>query len=120
MKIRLQLSAAVFAALFAVSSCSYLPADSNKTITEQAVDQAGGAEKIGIAECDDLFEELARYAENPDDNIAKRSAKRYAANKLREDLKQRIEKNKSDKTKIAKDCREYRGYFDMMRNQANQ
>jgi hypothetical protein len=107
------------AILIAASGCSYLPADSNKTITEQAVDQTVGAEKIGVAECDELFDEMARFGENPDDSLVTRTAKRVAANKVRDRLKTKIEQDKKDKTQLAKDCRDYKAQFDMIRNEWN-
>jgi hypothetical protein len=119
MKIKLILLTTISAIIISAAGCSYIPGDSNKSYSEQAVDQTVGAEKIGIAECDELFEELARFAENPEDNFATRAAKRAAANTLKDKIKQRIEQNKSDKAKVAKDCREYKAQFDMIRNEWN-
>jgi hypothetical protein len=110
----------LFTAILILSTgCSYLPADSNKSVSEQAVDSTVGAEKIGIPECDTLIDELAAFSQNPDDNFAARTAKRAAANKVREKLIQRIEQNKTDKAKLAKDCTDYKAQFDMLRNEWN-
>ena len=119
MNIKLILIKTTFVTIISASGCSYLPGDSNKSVSEQAVDQTVGAEKIGIPECDALFDELARFAEDPNDNFATRAAKRAAANSLRDKVKQRIEQKKSDKAQVAKDCREYKTQFDMLRNEWN-
>jgi hypothetical protein len=116
MKIKNLLFFAPAVMLVSLSACSKLPADSNKSVSEQAIDSTVGVDKIGIPECDALIGDLAAFAENPDDNFAARAAKRAAANKMRENLKQTIEQNKTDKTKLAKECTKYKNRLDMWKN----
>jgi hypothetical protein len=113
----------IFALLFAVLGCSYISnlqsdSNSNKTTAEKAIDSTVGEEKLGIPECDDAFDEMAKLlsdAEN--DSFITKTAKQAAINKIRENLKQRIEQNKSDKTQLAKDCREYKTQIDKFKTQ---
>lgn len=119
MKIKTRILTALAAALISLPACSYLPADGNKTVTEQAVDSTVGIEKVGIPECDVLIDELAAFSQNPDDSIPTQIAKRAASNAVRDRLKQRIEQNQTDKKKLAQDCVQYKAQFDMIRNELN-
>jgi len=101
--------------LFVVLGCSYFnqtQSNSNKTLPDQAVDSTVGEEKIGIAECDEAFDDLSKLANNDEDDMLTKAGKRAALNKIRENLKQSIEKNKKDKAQQAKECREYKTQID--------
>lgn len=104
--------------MFAALGCSYIEnlqggTNSNKSTTDKAIDSTIGEEKIGIPECDEAFEELAKLvAESENDSFLTKTAKRAAINKIRENLKQRIEQNKTDKAGLAKDCRDYKTQID--------
>ncbi|MGC2235828.1 MAG: hypothetical protein WA584_06685 [Pyrinomonadaceae bacterium] len=98
-----------------VLGCSYFnqtQSNSNKTLPDKAVDSTVGEEKIGIAECDEAFDDLTKLANNDEDDMLTKAGKRAALNKIRENLKQSIEKNKKDKTQQAKECREYKTQID--------
>ncbi len=98
-----------------VLGCSYFnqsQSNSNKTLPDQAVDSTVGEEKIGIAECDEAFDDLSKLANNDEDDMLTKAGKRAALNKIRENLKQSIEKNKKDKAQQAKECREYKTQID--------
>jgi hypothetical protein len=101
--------------LFSILGCSYFnqsESNSNKTMPDKAVDSTVGEEKIGIAECDEAFDDLTKLANNDEDDILTKAGKRAALNKIRENLKQSIEKNKKDKAQQAKECREYKTQID--------
>ncbi|MET0753499.1 MAG: hypothetical protein ABWZ66_09005 [Pyrinomonadaceae bacterium] len=98
-----------------VLGCSYFNqsnSNSNKTLPDKAVDSTVGEEKIGIAECDEAFDDLSKIANNDEDDVLTKAGKRAALNKIRENLKQSIEKNKKDKAQQAKECREYKTQID--------
>jgi hypothetical protein len=82
--------------------------NANKTLTDKAVDAAVGEQKIGIPECDEALEILTAQAENPDDNFVTKAIKKTALNTFRDQLKQSLEDNKTDKKEVAKFCREFR------------
>lgn len=85
---------------------------SNKTLGDRAIETAVGDEKIGVPECDELMENLARLSHSPDDSYVTKAARQYALNKIRESIKTSIEQNKNDKTQMSKECREYRAQLD--------
>lgn len=123
MKNKLIFLITIFVLTFAALGCSYIEnlqggTNSNKSTTDKAIDSTVGEEKIGIAECDEAFEEIAKLlAENENDDFLTKTGKRIAVNKIRENLKQRIEQNQSDKVKLAKDCREYKQQIDKFKTE---
>jgi hypothetical protein len=90
----------------------------NKAIVDKAVDTAFGGEKIGVQECDELYDyvaELITKGENED--YVTRTARQYFLNRIREQIKASIDKNKNDKAQMAKDCKDYRRQIDAFVNQ---
>ena len=83
-------------------------ANSNKTLTEKAVDTTVGEKKIGIPECDEAIDVLEAQANNPDDNFVTKAVKKTALNTFREQLKKNLEDNKTDKKEVAKFCTEFK------------
>ncbi len=79
---------------------------SNKTLTDKAVDTTVGEEKIGIPECDEVMDLLTAEANNPDDNFIIKAAKGVFINKIKETIRTSVEENKTDKTQLAKDCKQ--------------
>ena len=84
----------------------------NKTITDKAVDTTVGEQKIGVPECDEVVDMLAAEADNPDDNFVAKAAKAVVINKIRESVRESVEKNKNDKETLAKNCREFKMQLD--------
>ncbi|MEQ1603828.1 MAG: hypothetical protein ABL999_03085 [Pyrinomonadaceae bacterium] len=79
---------------------------SNKSLTDKAVDTAVGEQKIGVPECDEVIDLLTSYANNPDDNFVIKAGKSLFVNKIKESIKKAVEENKTDKTEMAKTCKE--------------
>ena len=82
--------------------------NSNKTLTDKAVDVAVGEKKVGIPECDEVIDILAAEANDPDDNLVTKAIKQTALNQFRDKVKESLEQNKANKTDVAKFCRDFR------------
>jgi hypothetical protein len=95
-----------------LESSSSNSADSNKTLSDRAIDSTVGNEKIGIPECDEILDFFAKQSESPDEDFVTKAARQYALNKIRESFKQTIEENKGDPVKTAKECREVKTQLD--------
>jgi len=95
-----------------LESSSGSSADSNKTLSDKAIDSAVGEGKIGIPECDEILDFFAKQSESPDDDYFTKTARQFALNKIREGFKQTIEENKGDTAKMAKECREFKTQLD--------
>ena len=81
-------------------------ANSNKSLTDKAVDTAVGEQKIGIPECDEVMDLLTAEVNNPDDGYIVKAGKALVVNQIRDSIKRSIEENKGDKAAIAKSCSE--------------
>ncbi len=81
-------------------------ANSNKSLTDKAVDTAVGEQKIGIPECDEVMDLLSAEMNNPDDGYIVKAGKALVVNQIRDSIKKSIEDNKGDKVAIAKKCTE--------------
>ena len=82
--------------------------NANKTLTDKAIDTAVGEKKVGIPECDEALSILAAQADNPDDNFLVKAGKRTALNAFRDQVNKSLEQNKTDKTEVAKYCKDFR------------
>ncbi len=82
--------------------------NSNKSLTDTAVDAAVGDKKIGIAECDEAMELLTAQADDPDDSFVTKAVKKTALNTFRDHVKKSLAESKTDKKELAKFCREFR------------
>ena len=80
----------------------------NKTLTDRGVDIAVGDKKIGIQECDDVVDFFNREIDNPDDDFVTKAMKKTALNQIKEQFRQAVEDNKTDKTELAKVCKDFR------------
>ena len=90
----------------------------DKSLSDKAIDTAVGGEKIGVQECDELYEYVGDLVtKGEDENFATKAARQYFLNRIREQIKTSIEQNKNDKAQMAKDCKDYRRQIDAFINQ---
>lgn len=92
-------------------------ANSNKTLTDTAIDSTVGEQKIGIPECDEIIEFFAKQTESPDEDFVTKAARQYAMNKIRESFKQTIEENRGDTVQTAKECRQFKTELDKFKTE---
>lgn len=91
--------------------------NSNKTLTDKAVDTAVGEEKIGIAECDEVIDAITSELNNPDDNFITKAGKAVVLNKIKESIKTSVEENRGNKAEIAKSCGEFKKELDKFKSE---
>ena len=105
-------SLVLFAAVLGCSSINPLAEKtdntSNKTWTDQGVDTVVGESTIGVAECDEVMDMLTAELNNPEDSFVTKAGKGFVLNKIKDAIKQSVETNKGDKTKLAKDCADFK------------
>ncbi len=85
---------------------------SNKTLTDKGVDTVVGEEKIGVVECDEVIDMLTVEMNNPDDNFVVKAGKAMVLNKIKQSIKESVDKNKNDKVEMAKNCKEFKKELD--------
>lgn len=86
--------------------------NSNKTMTDKAVDTAVGEERIGIPECDEVLDFFTAEMNNPDDDFVTKAVKATVLNRMKEGFKKSLEENKTDTAEMAKTCREFKTQLD--------
>lgn len=117
--------------LFAVLGCGITdriqnavaekPANSssdNRTVSDQVTEDVL-REKTGIPECDEVIDFFADQAKNQDDDFVSKATKEFVFNKIRQSFKESIEKNKGDKEKMAKNCKDYKAQLDKYQSEQN-
>ncbi|MGD9562565.1 MAG: hypothetical protein AB7F88_10710 [Pyrinomonadaceae bacterium] len=88
------------------------PEASNKTLTDKAVDTTVGRSNTGIPECDQVLDAIERELSSPDDNFMIKAAKATFLNRIKDSIRESIEKNPNDAAELAKTCTEYKAQFD--------
>lgn len=101
------------------SNTTKIEVNSNKTLTDTALDAAVGEKKMGIVECDEAMEILVAQANDPDDNFVTKAVKKTALNSFRDHVKKSLEESKTDKKELAKFCREFRDNLEDSATDAN-
>jgi hypothetical protein len=89
----------------------------NRTLSDKAIDSTIGNEKIGVAECDEVFNFFADQAKSPDDDFVTKAAREYALNKIRERLKQSIAEHRGDTAAMARECRKFKTELDKFKTE---
>ena len=82
--------------------------NSNKSLTETAVDAAVGEKKTGIVECDEVMDLLVAQADNPDDSFVTKAVKKTALTTFRDHVKKSLDQSNVDKKELQKFCTEFR------------
>lgn len=127
MKSTVTLTLATVTLAFAVLGCGFNPfggktqsnTASNKSLTDQGVDTVIGEEKIGVPECDEVMNMLTAEMNNPDDNFVVKAGKGLVLNRIKQGIKDGLEKNKKDKVELAKTCKEFRKELDKAKAEMN-
>ena len=86
--------------------------DSNKTLTDKAIEEVADGETTGVQECDDLMKLISDQTKNPDDNWVTKGIRDYAIGQVKKSLRESLEQNKNDKTKMAEQCTDLRKSFE--------
>lgn len=85
--------------------------NSNKSVGDKVTEDVL-REKTGVPECDEVIDLLADQSKNNDDNFVSKATKEFFFNKIRQSIKESIEKNQNDKPKMAQNCKEYKAQLD--------
>jgi hypothetical protein len=85
---------------------------SNKSLTDKGVDVTVGRSKIGVPECDEVVDLIEAEMNNPDDNFAIKAVKATFLNRIKDGIRESVEKNKQDTVELAKTCKEFKAQFE--------
>jgi hypothetical protein len=120
MKNYLQLFTVIILILTIGLGCSFMSSgeagagsnQSNRTLTDKAVDKTVGRSNIGVPECDQVIDAIEAEMNNPDDNFVVKAAKATILNRIKDGIRESVEQNQNDKAELAKTCREFKTQFD--------
>lgn len=84
----------------------------NKSTTDKVVDSTVGRSKIGVPECDEVVDLIEAEMNNPNDNFLVKAGKATILNRIKDGIRESVEKNKQDTTEMVKTCKEFRIQFD--------
>ena len=93
-------------------STSSPSSDSNKSVTDKAIEDIADGETTGVQECDDLMKLISEQSQNPDDNWVTKGIRDCAIGQVKKSLRESIEQNKNDKKKMAEQCTDLRNSFE--------
>lgn len=79
---------------------------SNKTLTDKGVDTVVGESKIGVPECDAVMDVINAEMNNPDDNFVTKAVKQTILNRIKDQIREAVEKDNNSKEEMAKTCKE--------------
>ncbi|MCC7306850.1 MAG: hypothetical protein IT173_04745 [Acidobacteria bacterium] len=118
MKNYIQATAAALMVLFVSLGCGFIrggesgPNGSNKTVTDKAVDTTVGRANTGVPECDQVLDTIEAELNNPDDNFVVKAAKATFLNRIKDSIRESLEKNPDDKVELTKTCKEFKIQLD--------
>lgn len=98
--------------LFGGSGNSGGSAETNRSVTDRAIDNTVGRSNTGIPECDEVLNAIEGELNNPDDNFMVKAAKATVLNRIKDSIRESLEQNAGDTTELAKTCREFKTQFD--------
>jgi hypothetical protein len=76
----------------------------DKSLEDKAIDTVVDGETTGVAECDEVISMIDKQLESKDDDWMSKAAKGYLFGQIKKSIKESVEKNKEDKTKLAEQC----------------
>jgi hypothetical protein len=88
------------------------PPAGDRTITDRTVDQTAGRTSTGIPECDEVSNLIEAELNNPDDNFMIKAAKATILNRIKDGIRESVERNQNEPVELAKTCREYKKQFE--------
>lgn len=83
-----------------------------KTTTDNVVDSTIGEKRIGVPECDEVLDMIEAEMKNPDDDFVTKAVKATFLNRIKDGIRESVEKNKTDTTELAKTCKEFKVNLD--------
>lgn len=83
-----------------------------RSTTDKAVDKPVGHTTTGVPECDEVSDLIEAELNNSDDNFVVKAVKATALNRIKDGIRESVEKNKNDPVELAKTCKEFKLQFE--------
>lgn len=92
--------------------------NSNKSVSDKVTEDVL-REKTGVPECDEVINFFADQSKQEDEGFVSKATKEFVFNKIRQSIKENIEKNQNDKAKMAQNCKEYKAQLEKYQAEQN-
>ena len=83
-----------------------------RSTSDKAVDKTIGHTTTGVPECDEVSDLIEAELSNSDDNFVVKAVKATALNRIKDGIREGVEKNKNDPVELAKTCKEFKLQFE--------
>lgn len=94
------------------SNTAVVTTNSNKSVTDRAIEQVADGETTGVKECDDAIRFVTDQMQSPDDNWVSKGMKDYLAGQFKRQIKETIAQNQDDQKKLAQQCVDLKNSFE--------
>lgn len=84
----------------------------DKSLTDKTIESVADGETTGVPECDEVIATIDQQLNSKDDNWMSKAAKGYLFGQIKKSIKESVEKNKEDKTKLAEQCKDMKKQVD--------
>lgn len=85
---------------------------SNGNAIDKTIEDVADGETTGVPECDEVMKKIADQSNNPDDNLATKTAKDFFLGQIKKSLRESLKENGNDKTKLAEQCTDLKKSLD--------
>ena len=89
-----------------------------KTTADKVVDSTVGNSKIGVPECDEVIALVEAEMNNPEDNFLVKAGKATILNRIKDGIRESVERNGTNTTELAKTCKEFKTQFDRYKSES--
>lgn len=94
------------------SNTAVVTTNSNKSVTDRAIEQVADGETTGVKECDEAIRFVTDQMQSPDDNWVTKGVKDYAAGQFKRQIREAVAQNQDDQKKLAQQCVDLKNSFE--------
>lgn len=84
----------------------------DRSVTDKAIDTTVGRSKIGVPECDEVMDLIETELSNSEDDFVTKAIKATVLNRIKDGIKESVDKSPNDTVELAKTCKEFKIQFD--------
>ncbi len=88
------------------------PSGKDRTTSDDVVDRTVGSSRIGVPECDEVMDLIEAELSNSEDNFVTKAIKATILNRIKDGIREAVEKDGSNTEELAKTCKEFKTQFE--------
>lgn len=83
----------------------------DRTTSDDVVDKTVGSSTIGVPECDEVMDLIEAELNNSEDDFVTKAIKATILNRIKDGVREAVEKDGSNTEELAKTCKEFKTQF---------